>query len=131
MTNMGFGERLKMARKETRKKLREVASATGLSISYISDLEHERKKAPSIEIARSIEKFLGLAHGFLCEAAQAEHSTNSELKEIAYKRPMLNLGLLRVTDGMTDEELAEIIDEIKSRKEGKNSGEKHHTPEKP
>lgn len=39
---MSIGERLKLYRKTQKLKLREVSEQTGLSISFISDIEHGR-----------------------------------------------------------------------------------------
>jgi transcriptional regulator with XRE-family HTH domain len=112
-----FGQLLKEARKESRKKLRDVAEATGLSISYLSDIENGRKKAPSLDIVKTIEGML-CTGGRLLKAAQSEMKIGIDFKSIINRRPELSLGLLRVTEGMSDEELSSLINEIQDEKGG-------------
>ncbi len=50
---MKINERLKYLRKQYGLKLREVSKKTGLSISYISDLEHGRQN-PSLETCKKL-----------------------------------------------------------------------------
>lgn len=109
----GFGQLLQGARKANRMKLRDVAEQTGLSISYLSDIEHGRKKAPSLDIVKKIEALLSTG-GELLRTAQHEMNLGSEFKTIIGRRPELSLGLLRVTEGMSDEELSALINNIQS-----------------
>lgn len=118
---MSFGQLLREARKKARRTLREVSAATSLSISNISDMEHGRKKAPTEETIRKIENFLEIATGNLLRAAQNDSDASTEVKELISKRPpVLNLGLLRLTEGMSDEEVAAFILDLEKKK-GKNS----------
>ncbi len=110
MGTMSFSERLKHARKQARKKLREIASETDLTISYISDLEHRRKKTPSFETIKKLEKSLETKENYLWEAAQKEEFAGHEIRKFINQRPELNLGLLRVAEGMTEEQIQEIIE---------------------
>jgi len=121
MTVMSFGSCLKAVRKEARKKLREVASATGLSMSYISDLEHGRKTSPSVDIIRKLEKFFEVPKNYLWNIAQKEFEANTQLKEIVKKRPVMSLSFMRIAEDLTDEEFQQIIDvanKMKTQKEG-------------
>ena len=49
-----FGEYLKGLRQEQKLSLRDVAAKTGVSISYFAQIEHGRKKAPSVEILKRL-----------------------------------------------------------------------------
>lgn len=116
----GFGQLLKKARKETRTKLRDVAQCTGLSISYLSDIENGRKRAPSLDIVKEIEACLGKAGGLLLKAAQREMKLGSEAKTIISRRPELSLSLLRVTEGLNDDEMADLIAGIQEQSKHAN-----------
>ena len=50
-----FGEVFQRERKRKRLKLSDLKEKIGLSISYLSDIEHGRKAAPKSEIVRKIE----------------------------------------------------------------------------
>ncbi|MBK5275282.1 MAG: helix-turn-helix transcriptional regulator [Desulfuromonadales bacterium] len=113
---MSFGQLLKEARKKQEKTLKEVSQAAGLSLSYISDMEQERRKAPSLDVVKKIELFLGLANGVLVNAAQAEMNIQSEVRTIFRKRPELNMQLLRAADYCSEEELTEMINDMLKRK---------------
>jgi len=49
------------------KTLKDVAQATGLSITYISDLEHQRRKG-SIDTLRKLADFYNCDYEALCKA---------------------------------------------------------------
>lgn len=66
---MDFGQLLKEARKNKRATLREVAEAGGVSIGYISDIEHGRRRAPGMDASRAIERYLEIQDGSLVKAA--------------------------------------------------------------
>lgn len=117
---MSFSQKLKEARKKGEKTLKEVGQASGLSISYVSDLEQRRRKAPAIEIVKKIEIFLGIADGSLVKAAQAESDLQIEARTIFRKRPELNTQLLRASDFYSEEELTEMIKDMLEKKGPKN-----------
>lgn len=56
---MKINDRLKLLRKEHALKLREVSERSGLSVSYISDLERGRQN-PSIETCRKLAAVYGI-----------------------------------------------------------------------
>lgn len=70
-----FGQALKRLRTSKRKTLREVGSHTGKSISYLSDIEHDRKHPPKLETVHKIESFLGGEIGYLVNLALMARST--------------------------------------------------------
>lgn len=111
-----FGQLLKGARTEKRKKLRDIAEATGLSISFISDIECGRKRVSNLDVVKKIEKFLGLASGMLLKKAEEEMNMGSEVRSLIKKRPALSLSLLRVTEGFTDDELSDLVLKLREGK---------------
>jgi len=117
---MSFGQLLKEARKKAEKTLKEVGQATGLSLSYISDLEQRRRKAPAVEVVRKIEAFLGIKDGSLMKAAKAESDLQIEARDIFRRRPELNMQLLRASDYYSEEELTAMITEMLEKKGNKN-----------
>ncbi len=112
---MSFGQLLKTARKRQEKTLKEVSQVARLSLSYISDMEQERRKAPSLEVVEKIEEFLELKDGSLVKAAQAEMNMQLEVRTIFRKRPDLNMQLLRAADYCSEEDLTEMINVMKKK----------------
>lgn len=49
-----FGEYLRSLREEQRLSLRDVAAKTGVSISYITQIEHGKRKAPGPEVLKRL-----------------------------------------------------------------------------
>lgn len=49
-----LGEYLKKLREEQRLSLRDVAARTGISVSYLTQIEHGRKKSPGPEILKKL-----------------------------------------------------------------------------
>jgi HTH-type transcriptional regulator, competence development regulator len=117
---MSFGQLLKEARKKAERTLKEVGQAAGLSLSYISDLEQRRRKAPAVEVVRKIEAFLGIKDGSLTKAAKAESDLQIEVRDIFRRRPELNMQLLRASDYYSEEELTVMITEMLEKKGNKN-----------
>jgi transcriptional regulator with XRE-family HTH domain len=113
---MRFGQLMKEARKRKEKTLKEVSQVAGLSLSYISDIEQGRRKAPAEDVVKKIEAFLEIADGALAKAAKAEKNVQAEVKTIFRRRPELNMQLLRAADDCSEEELTEMINEMLKRK---------------
>jgi len=119
---LSFGQMVKEARRRERKKLREVAAASGLTISYISDIEHGRKNPPKIDAIKKIQKFLNIAGNALLKAAEMESSINSEIdqriKTLMSKQPAFGvLSLLRATSDMPEEEFKMLIQNLEKKQE--------------
>lgn len=114
-----FGQLLIEVRSQKRMKLREISEFTGLSISYLSDLEHERKRAPESEIVAKIEKCLGITDGSLSSQAkeERERKLHPEAKKLFLTRPELHYALLRAAEDKTEDELQTLIKEMEARKE--------------
>jgi transcriptional regulator with XRE-family HTH domain len=113
---MNFGQTLKEARKKKEKTLKEVGKAAGLSLSYVSDIEQGRRKAPGEDVVRKIEAFLDITDGSLLKAAQLESNLQSEVRTLFRKRPELNMSLLRAADDCSEDEINDLIDEMLKRR---------------
>lgn len=64
-----FGEYLKGLRQEQKLSLRDVAAKTGVSISYLAQIEHGRKKSPSPEILKRLAPIYNVPVRDLLKAA--------------------------------------------------------------
>jgi transcriptional regulator with XRE-family HTH domain len=106
-----FGIALKEARKEARKKLRETAEFTGLSISYLSDIEQGRKSPPDLETVRKLQDFLRVkGDKLLTIASKARTKMPTEVVQQIQNRPRLSELFFRAKN-LTDEELEDLIDQ--------------------
>ncbi|MFB0919223.1 MAG: helix-turn-helix transcriptional regulator [Clostridiaceae bacterium] len=63
---MKIGKRIKDIKVEKNLKLREMASDTGLSVSYLSDIINDRTD-PSLKTLLKISKSLGVTNSYLLE----------------------------------------------------------------
>jgi transcriptional regulator with XRE-family HTH domain len=107
---MKFGKRLKEARKHHQKTLREVAANAGITISYVSDMENGRRIA-SVDVIQKIEAYLEVKDGSLVAAARKEKDFDvpSEAKALFWKRPELNMALLRASQDYSEEHINKLI----------------------
>ncbi|WP_313120784.1 helix-turn-helix domain-containing protein [Proteiniclasticum ruminis] len=105
---MNIGEKLKAARKQKRLTLKEVASVTNLSISYISDIEHG-KSLPPIDTLTSLCRALDISmYSFFKEEEPMflrETTLQGELTE-----------LLRDFPDWSPEDKEELIRYLKAKK---------------
>jgi transcriptional regulator with XRE-family HTH domain len=106
-----FGETLKKERVGKKVTLRELGTKVGVSVSYISDIEHGRKNPPNLEVVRKMEDFLGLKKGVLVSMANNIRSATEEFREKMRRRPQLSELLLRA-DQLSDEKLKKIIESM-------------------
>ncbi|MBC2710988.1 MAG: helix-turn-helix transcriptional regulator [Desulfosarcina sp.] len=91
-----FGGALKKARISRKATLREVGENIGISIGYISDIEHNRKRPPDLEIVSKIEDFLGIKDGSLIKLAKiVRKNMRRSLPQRLKKNPKLSTVLLR------------------------------------
>lgn len=74
---MDINNKLKVLRKDKGLTLKELSKLTNLSISYISDIEHDRKK-PSIEAAKKLAEGLNIS---LSELLEEDTKTTYKLSE--------------------------------------------------
>jgi transcriptional regulator with XRE-family HTH domain len=94
-----FGKVLKRARKSKQATLRELGDKVGLSVGYISDIEHDRKRPPDLNTVGLIEDFLGIKDNSLINLA---HKIRNYIKPSLTQRikmnPELSHVLLRADD---------------------------------
>ncbi len=94
-----FGKALKNVRKSRKKTLRELGTAIGKSIGYISDIEHDRKRPPDLDTVSRIEDFLGVEDGTLMNVARKiRNSVKSSLSQRLKMNPQLSNVLLRADE---------------------------------
>jgi transcriptional regulator with XRE-family HTH domain len=106
-----FGDALKEARINARKKLRETAEYVNLSIGYLSDIEQGRKSAPDLETVRKLQDFLRVEGDKLVTlASEARTKRPAEIAQHIQKRPRLSDLFMRAKN-MSDEELERLIEE--------------------
>lgn len=114
-----FGEALRKARIANKVTLREIAEHIGKSIGYLSDVEHNRKSPPKLEIVGEIEDFLGIEDGKLLRLAKEFRKTPKAMTQKIRMKPRLSAILLRADQDLSDEEFEELLvhlEEIKKRR---------------
>ena len=108
---MGIGEKLKKTRNKRKLSLRELGEMTGLSASFISQVEQE-KASPSIETLKKIANFLGVKVSYLIE----EETENSDLvkqKERQYVESIdSNIRMALLTSSNIEKHMEPILYEI-------------------
>lgn len=106
---------LKQARKNAGKTLREVAEATGLSIGFISDIEHGRKRTTP-EVLEKIQALLGVKDNSLVKAAEDSNFLKERLRFLYESRPQSSFALARLAEELTDEVLVEMLKELERKR---------------
>lgn len=82
-----FADLFREAKRKKEITFREISKYTGLSISYLCDIEHRRRCAPSLEIVRKIEEVLWIDDGRLVKAASEErHNPSRAILEERVKK---------------------------------------------
>lgn len=64
-----FGEYLRNLREQRKLSLRDVAAKTGMSYSYLTQIEHGRRKAPGAELLKKLAPVYGVPVRDLLKAA--------------------------------------------------------------
>lgn len=64
-----FGEYLRSLREERKLSLRDVAARTGMSYSYLTQIEHGRRRPPGPDLLKKLAPVYGLAAKDLMKAA--------------------------------------------------------------
>lgn len=104
---------LKEARKRAGKTLREVAEATGMSIGFISDIEHGRKRT-TVDVLVRVQDVLNVKDNSLVKAAQDATSLKEKLRFLYETRPQASFALARLAEeGITDDELLGMLKSLK------------------
>jgi transcriptional regulator with XRE-family HTH domain len=107
---------LKEARKRAGKTLREVAEATGMSIGFISDIEHGRKRT-TVDVLEKMQISLGVTDNSLINAAQEATSLREKLKFLYESRPQASFALARLAEeGISDEELMNMLKNLQKER---------------
>jgi transcriptional regulator with XRE-family HTH domain len=104
-----FGEALKDARVAKRRTLREVGDRVGYSVSYLSDIEQDRRGAPDLEKVRKIQEFLEVRDNSLVDlASRLRTKLPTEITQRIQRRPRLE-ALLARADNLDDDGLEKLI----------------------
>jgi len=112
---MGFGDALREARVAKGITYREIAEYIKKPISYVSDIEHNRKLPPDSETVRKIEEFLGIRDRYLSEiASMVRRKAPANLAQRLRARPVLSEVLLRA-DNLSDEEIKKMLSEMENK----------------
>ena len=112
-----FGEAFREARIAKKLTVREVAEHVEKSIGYLSDVEHNRKRPPKLELVSELEDFLGIEDGKLLRlAAKFRKKVPKEVTNKIRMAPRLSEALLRADADyeLTDEQFDEVLDFIKN-----------------
>jgi transcriptional regulator with XRE-family HTH domain len=113
-----FGDALKEARINARKKLRETAEHIGISIGYLSDIEQGRKNPPDLEKVRKLQNYLLVKDDTLVGlASEARTKRPTEIVRHIQRRPNLSALFLRAKN-MSDEELEKLLEETSKWEDG-------------
>ncbi|RJP80789.1 MAG: XRE family transcriptional regulator [Desulfobacteraceae bacterium] len=107
-----FGKALKKARIEKRATLREVGAYIGKSVGYISDIEHDRKRPPNLEIVSKMEGFLRVTDGTLVELANSIRQIGPQLTRTISGNHKLSTVLLRA-EQLSEEKQEKLLEIIK------------------
>ncbi len=100
--------------------LRELARRLGITPSYVSDIENDRR-VPSEEVLRRIADELGLDFDDLvARAGRIGPNAERYLRET----PAATTLFRRITEQkLTDKEIRKLIDEVEDLRPGKDSGD--------
>lgn len=112
-----FGEAFKQARIAKKVTLREIAEHTGKSIGYLSDVEHNRKKPPRLELVSKIEDFLEIEDGALLSLAKRYRKIPKEMTQRIRMKPRLSSVLLRADRDLSDDEFEEMLNHLEKIKQ--------------
>ncbi|RLB16039.1 MAG: hypothetical protein DRG35_03385 [Deltaproteobacteria bacterium] len=104
-----FGEALRKARIANKVTLREIAEHIGKSIGYLSDVEHNRKSPPKLEVVSEIEDFLGIEDGKLLRLAKQFRKAPKAMTQQIRMKPRLSAILLRADRDLSEDEFDELL----------------------
>lgn len=79
---MSIGDKIKLLRKENKLTLKDLSMKTGLSISFISDIENKRRN-PSIDTAKILANAFGISVSELLDDENNLNSGSFQEKEIS------------------------------------------------
>ncbi|MBM7580415.1 helix-turn-helix domain-containing protein [Jeotgalibacillus terrae] len=96
-----IGDRVKSLRKEKKMSLTELADQAGVAKSYISSLERNLQKNPSIQFLEKIAPVLGVTVNSLLDPDSDENNVDSE---------WVNLAKTAMESGISKEQFKEFIE---------------------
>ncbi|AJD90447.1 transcriptional regulator [Jeotgalibacillus malaysiensis] len=96
-----IGDRVKALRKEKKMSLTELADQAGVAKSYISSLERNLQKNPSIQFLEKIAPVLGVTVNSLLDPDSDENNVDSE---------WVNLAKTAMESGISKEQFKEFIE---------------------
>ncbi len=106
-----FGDALREARKKNRLTLRTISEQVGKSISYLSDLEHNRRRPPKEKVVAKLEAILQVSEGQLSKlASQIRNQAPREVAQKIIAVPRLSEVLLRADEDLSDSEFNDLMD---------------------
>ncbi len=113
----GFGEALKGARKAKGYTLKKLAGNIGTSISYLSDIEHDRKPPPSLELVSKMEEFLGVNDDTLVSLANQIRKSIKATSNLSrkLKADQRSVTIMYMVERLTDEEKDKLIENLSAR----------------
>ncbi len=76
-----ISSKLRDLRKSKKMSLKALSEATGISITFLSDIEHNRSK-PSIEKLKDIAKAFNVSPSYFIDEPNLEHVLDKELLEL-------------------------------------------------
>jgi transcriptional regulator with XRE-family HTH domain len=101
-----IGEKLRQIREQKGLKLKQVAQKANLSLSYMSDIEHNRKKLKKPQTLEAIGNALELT-----EKELEEIKIDAKISEIGMKNPSFTMMFKEIAIGkMTLDEKRKILD---------------------
>lgn len=111
---MSFGSDLRTAREVKKLSLREMEEKTGISNSYLSQLENDKIKEPSPNVLHDISKFYGIPYVDLMEKAGyiVPQKAKSPVDGVA----------LSVLNGLDKEDIEEVKNYVRYIKMKKKNG---------
>lgn len=124
---MGIGEKIKEARAKKKFSLRELAEMTGLSASFISQVEQE-KASPSIETLKKIANLLGVKVSYLIEDESEELDMVKKGERRYIESIDSNIKMALLTSSSAEKHMEPILYEIGPQGES-GRGYYHHQGE--
>ncbi len=109
-----FGRSLRDARQAKRITLRKLGEHVGLSVGYLSDIEHNRKNPPKLDVVQKIEEFLGILDGSLVRLASVvKRKMPKDLSSNIKLKPNLSAALLRIDEDIDTDQVDEVMEFFK------------------
>ncbi|WP_027703185.1 helix-turn-helix domain-containing protein [Metaclostridioides mangenotii] len=99
-----IGSKLRALRKSKKMSLKDLSSSTGISITFLSDIEHDRSN-PSIDSLKAISKTFNVNPSYFMDDLDSSISVDSEILE-----------LIKDYDDWNDSDKQELISYLKAKK---------------